>query len=110
MTPQSSRPGVPSRRTARQWARFFRPRCEPLESRLAPALFTVHDVMSFNGLNNNGCVAVADFNKDGYSDAILANYGSAATAGDGTTITILKGQAGEPPLVKQTSLPTGGSN
>jgi hypothetical protein len=96
---------------AHRRSKFVRPRCEPLECRLNPAdLFNVHAAMSFNGLNNNGCVAVADFNHDGYSDAILTNYGSAAGAGDGTTITVLKGQAGATPLVRQTALSTGGTN
>jgi len=96
---------------AHRRSNFIRPQCQPLESRINPTdLFTVHDPMSFNGLNNNGCVAVADFNKDGFSDAILTNYGSAATAGDGHTITILKGQAGTTPLVRQAALETGGTN
>lgn len=71
-----------------------RPQCEQLEGRETPTLFTVQPALSFTGLNNNGCVAVGDLNKDGLADAILTNYGTGASLGDGTVITVLYGKAG----------------
>jgi hypothetical protein len=58
------------------------------------ALFNVQNPMSFSGLNNNGSVAVADFNKDGFTDAVLSNFGTDYSSGAGTTITVLYGRNG----------------
>jgi hypothetical protein len=76
-------------------------RAEKLEDRITPvgSLFTPQTPMSFNGLNNDGCVAVTDLNKDGIPDIILANQGGSVTGGQtdnpGTGITVLLGkQAG----------------
>jgi len=69
-------------------------RCERLEDRTTPAaLFTVQRP-SVSGLNNNGFVAVADLNKDGFADAVLTNYGPSETSGTGNSITVLYGRAG----------------
>ena len=65
------------------------PLCEQLEERLAFALFTVQPPLTFSGLNNNNCVAVGDFNKDGLNDAVLSNFGTDYGAGAGTTISVL---------------------
>ena len=72
---------------------FSRPRCEPLEDRLAPALFEVQSPLSFSGLNNNGCVAVTDLDKDGFADAILTNFGTDYATGAGSTITWVTSEA-----------------
>jgi hypothetical protein len=73
---------------------FAKPRCELLEDRLAPALFEVQSPLSFSGLNNNGCVAVTDLDKDGFADAILTNFGTDYATGAGSTITVLYGKEG----------------
>ncbi len=83
---------ITSRR--RTFANFARPRCEPLEGRIAPALFNVQSPLSFTGLNNNGCVATADLNKDGLMDSVLTNFGTDYASGAGSTITVLYGKAG----------------
>jgi hypothetical protein len=62
--------------------------------RLALTLFNVQTPLSFTGLNNNNCVAVADLNKDGLSDAVLSNFGTDYSSGAGTTITVLYGKNG----------------
>src|SRR5262245_30032986 len=81
--------------TRRKWlAKSIRPRCVQLEDRLAPALFNVQPSFAPGQLNNNGCIAAADFNKDGLMDAVLSNYGSSASSGDGNTITVLTGKPG----------------
>jgi hypothetical protein len=73
----------------RRWSGFARPRCEELEGRIAPALFDVQDPQFFPSMSNNGCVAVADLDKDGDSDAIFANFGTDHAAGAGSSITVL---------------------
>src|SRR5262245_50625833 len=109
MAPQSTRPSPPaSPARHRRPAKSARLRCEQLEGRITPALFTVQSPMQFTGLNNNGCVAVADFNKDGFADAVLTNYGLAESSGDGNTITILYGRSGGG--FNRVQLPTGGTN
>ncbi|HJZ91603.1 MAG TPA: FG-GAP-like repeat-containing protein [Gemmataceae bacterium] len=94
MAPKSPRNRVSTLPAHRRLARFVRPRCEPLESRITPALFNVQSPLTFAGLNNNGCVAVADLNKDGLPDAVLTNFGLDYGALAGTTITVLYGKAG----------------
>ena len=61
-----------------------KPRIERLEERLAFALFNVQAPLSFTGLNNNSCVVTADLNKDGFSDAVLTNFGTDYASGAGT--------------------------
>ena len=94
MAAQSSRyfRFAPARRS--RPAQSFRLRCEPLEGRIAPALFNVQSPMSFTGLSNNGCVAVADLNNDTHMDAVLANFGTDYGTGAGSTITVLYGREG----------------
>src|SRR5436309_3410490 len=64
------------RRRGAKGGPFVQLRCEQLEGRITPALFNVHSPYNFSGLNNNGCVVAADFNKDGYADAVLTNFGT----------------------------------
>jgi len=64
--------------------------------------------MGFTGLNNNGCVATADFNKDGRMDAVMTNFGTDYGAGAGTTVTLLYGNSGGG--FTRVSLTTGGTN
>ena len=78
---------APARRS--RLAQSYHLRCESLESRTTPALFDVGDPEFYTGLSNNGCVAVADFNKDGRLDAVLANFGTNYESGAGSTITVL---------------------
>ncbi|HKB01463.1 MAG TPA: FG-GAP-like repeat-containing protein, partial [Gemmataceae bacterium] len=101
MAPKSSRHGTPAgpaRRRRR--AQFVRPQFEQLEGRFAPALFNVQTPLTFSTgvLNNNGCVATGDLNKDGFADAVLTNYGTWSptfTLGTpGTSISVLYGKAG----------------
>jgi hypothetical protein len=75
-------------------------RLEQVEDRIAPAIFTVQDpayTFAAGVMNNNGCVAVADFNKDGRMDAVFSNFGSGygtptqPNTTPGNTITILRG-------------------
>ena len=82
-------------------------RCERLEDRTTPALFNVTNA-SMPGLNNNGCVATADFNHDGFADAVLTNFGTDTGSGAGTTITVLYGKSGGG--FNKVSLSTGGFN
>src|SRR5262245_27334621 len=97
MAPQSSRHGVTTTPRRPRSATFFRPRPEALEYRIVAALFDVHSPLSSTALNNNGCVAVADLNKDGFADAVLTNYGPSTSSSTGNSITVLKGQAGGVP-------------
>jgi hypothetical protein len=109
MGPHSFRPTIfGGRAHRRRISKFAGLRFETLEGRIAPALFNVLDPGSISGLNNNGCVAVADFNKDGFADAVLTNFGTDYTTGAGTTITILRNnQAGG---FTRSSPATGGTN
>jgi Bacterial Ig-like domain (group 3)/FG-GAP-like repeat/FG-GAP repeat len=92
MVPQSPR-HVPSARQ-RRIMMSVRPQCELLEDRITPALFNVLNPLSFTGLNNNGCVATADLNQDGLSDAVLPNFGTDYGSGAGSTITVLYAKPG----------------
>src|SRR5262245_5420089 len=91
-SPRHSISAPPARR--RRPAQLVRIRCEPLEDRIAPALFDVQTPLAFTGLSNNGCVAVADLNKDTLADAILTNFGTDHGSGAGSTITVLYGKEG----------------
>ena len=84
------------------------PRCERLEERLKFALFNVTTPLLFSGLNNNGSVAVGDLNKDGFTDAVLTNFGTDYGTGAGTTIIVLYGRSGGG--FNRISLNTGGAN
>jgi hypothetical protein len=109
MAPQSLRQTTsapPARR--RKPAKVVRLGCEQFEDRIAPALFNVQSPLSFTGLNNNGCVAVADFNKDGIMDAVMTNFGTDYASGAGSTITILYGKSGGG--FTPVTLSTGGTN
>jgi hypothetical protein len=64
--------------------------------------------LSLTALNNNGCVAAADFNKDGIEDAVVTNFGTDYASGAGKTITILYGKSGGG--FSPVTLSTGGSN
>ncbi len=112
MAPQSTRHSIstpaPRRRRGAKVAPFVRPRCEQLEDRITPALFNVQSPLSFSGLNNNGCVAVADFNHDGFEDAVLTNFGTDYAGGAGNSITVLYGKAGGG--FNKLQLTTGGRN
>src|SRR5262249_53066833 len=98
---------APSRRPRRS-IRLPGLQCAPLEDRIAPPLFNVQTPMSFPGLNNNGCVAVADFNKDNLQDVVLTNFGTDYGSGAGSTITVLYGKAGGG--FNRISLNTSGTN
>jgi len=109
MAPQSHRrtsSAKPPRR--RRIAKPSPLHCELLEDRTTPALFNVQNPLSVSGLNNNGCVAVADLNKDGFTDAILTNFGTDYAAGAGNTITVLYGKSGGG--FNRVTLDTGGKN
>src|SRR4051812_27414993 len=93
-TPRHRTPARPARRIDRARNVNARLRCERLEDRTTPALFSVQQPLGFSSLNNNGCVAVADLDKNGVADIVLANFGTDYSAGAGTTITVLYGQAG----------------
>ena len=80
---------APNRR--RRLARFTKLRIAQLEDRTAPALFNVQTPQSFAGLDNNGCVAVADFDKNGRMDAVFTNFGTDYGSGAGDSIVILYG-------------------
>src|SRR5215470_16342083 len=70
MAPRSSRHRILTT-LGRRSTTFARLRLETLECRLAPALFNVQTPLTSTSLNNNGCVVVADLNKDGFADAVL---------------------------------------
>ena len=85
MAPQSSRyylSAVPPRRS--RPAKSFRLRCEPLEGRIAPALFNVSNPVTVSGTANYGCLATGDFNNDGNTDMVLTNYGTTAPGQGGS--------------------------
>jgi FG-GAP-like repeat/Dockerin type I domain len=88
----------------------IRLRCDAFEDRITPTLFTALPALTFplGTMNNNGCVAVADFNKDGKADAVLTNYGTGADVGDGMTIVELVSRP--TPGYNRLQLPTGGTN
>ena len=118
MAPQSSRYSIPippgHRRPRHVGTAFSRLRVEQLEGRIAPALFNVQSPQSFTGLSNNGSVVAADFNKDGFTDAALTNFGTGYGGGDGTipgtTITVLYGRTDGSGGFVRDQLNTGGSN
>src|SRR5439155_20012242 len=62
MSPHVSHHSISAPRTRRR-GKVVHFQCEQLEERLALALFNIQAPLSFNGLNNNTCVAVADLNK-----------------------------------------------
>ncbi|HEX4590009.1 MAG TPA: VCBS repeat-containing protein, partial [Gemmataceae bacterium] len=93
MVPQSSRPRKLAPPARRRPAGAARLRCEPLEDRVTPALFTAQPPPNIAGLNNNGCVAVGDFNHDGYMDAVFTNEGTDFNSAADNRITILYGKA-----------------
>jgi hypothetical protein len=106
MVPQSAR--GPARSARRRPAAPVRLRCEPFENRITPALFTPH-VYTFSGLNNNGCVATADLNHDGYTDAILTNEGTDLAGNGDPYIHVLIARQGGGGF-NSTKLNTGGTN
>src|SRR5262245_24495917 len=108
MARQSFRHGNSARSAQRRLARFAELQCERLEDRVTPALFNVATPQSFATLNNNGCVAAVDLNKDGRMDAVLTNFGTDYTSGAGSTITALYGTAQGG--FTRVTLNTGGTN
>jgi hypothetical protein len=74
-------------------ARRSHVRVEQLEDRLAPALFTQLTPQTSTQLANNGFVAAGDWNKDGFQDIVMTNYGNGSLAGvtPGKTITFAFG-------------------
>jgi hypothetical protein len=68
-------------------------RVEQLEDRLAPALFTQLTPQTSTQLANNGFVAAGDWNKDGFQDIVMTNYGNGTLLGvtPGKTITFAYG-------------------
>jgi hypothetical protein len=88
---------------------------EQFEDRITPvaSLFTAQAPITTSNLTNNGCVAVADFNKDGFPDVVMTNfgivYGSTPGLGVGNSITIMRGQAGGG-FPQKISLNSGGTN
>ncbi len=112
MKTKSSRHSILAPKSRRRPAKFAQLQCEQFEDRITPALFNVQTPLSFSGLNNNGCVAVADLNHDGLSDAILTNfgiaYGTTGASGAGSTITVLYGKSGGG--FNRVALNTGGTN
>jgi hypothetical protein len=109
MAPQLSRYTMLKSARRRRSPNAVRLSCERLEDRVTPSLFNVQNPpLAPSGLNNNGCVVVSDFNKDGLSDAVMTNFGTDYGAGAGTTITLMYGkQAGG---FNYASLATGGKN
>jgi len=87
--------------------------------RVVPAQFTARNpAMSFQGMNNAGSVAVADFNHDGYSDAVFSNFGTGGPGypspydqgTPGTTLTYIQGAASGFFNPNAISLNAGGTN
>jgi FG-GAP-like repeat/Bacterial Ig-like domain/FG-GAP repeat len=88
MSARSSRPSGSKPPARRRPAKGIKPKCDALEPRVAPALFTAQTPITAGGvLSNYGCVATGDLNNDGFTDAILTDIGSGK-------ITILHGHAG----------------
>src|SRR5687768_15689797 len=94
MAPQSPR----SHRSAapRRPAGSVRLWCNRLEDRVTPAVFNAQPALTQWGtnMNNNGFVATADFNKDGYMDAVLTNFGTSMSDVSGNNVQVLYGQPG----------------
>src|SRR4029453_4001197 len=89
MAPQLSRYTMLKSARRRRSPNAVRLSCERLEDRVTPSLFNVQNPpLAPSGFNNNGCVVVSDFNKDGLSDAVMTNFGTDYGAGAGTTITL----------------------
>src|SRR5262245_20312354 len=79
----------------RRPAKTVQLRCERFEDKITPALFNVGAPQSFGTtLNNNGCVAVADLNKDGFLDAVVTNFGTDFQGQAANTIAVMYGRAG----------------
>jgi len=109
MAPKSSRYSISARHARRRRsAKLAGLQCEQLEDRTTPALFNIQGPLSFSGLNNNGCVAAADLNKDGFMDSVLTNFGTDYSSGAGSTITVLYGKSGGG--FNKITLNTGGKN
>ncbi len=94
MAPRSSRHSVfdpPAHRRSKR--RFAGLRIEQLESRIAPALFTVQSPVTVSGSGNYGSIATGDFNADGKTDMVLTNYGTAGPGNlaGGNVISVLLG-------------------
>jgi hypothetical protein len=108
MAPFSSRPSFSVSRRRRP-AKSVTLRCEQFEDKVTPATFNVPNALSFTGITNVGCVAVADLNKDTFMDAVLTNYGGDGTVlPRGNSITILYGRLGGG--FNRIERPTGGTN
>lgn len=95
-----------SRRRSRPQTNLARLHCESFESRIAPAVFAVQAPLNYSGINNYGCVAVADFDKNGFSDAVLSNYGTNQAPGTQINILYANGSGGFSRVVRS----TGGNN
>lgn len=99
MAPHSSRPSISAQYLRRgRPVKSVRLRCEQFEDKIVPALFNAQPPIVITGLTNAGCVASADFNKDGIMDAVLTNFGTGHgsphdTGTPGTNITFLRGSA-----------------
>jgi hypothetical protein len=96
MAPQSPRHSFSAAPARRRWrATSAKLRCVQLEDRVTPAVFNPQTPLTFGAgtMNNNGCVATADFNKDGLMDAVLTNYGTTTTDTTGNNVQVLYGQA-----------------
>jgi hypothetical protein len=96
MAPQSPRHSFSAAPARRRWrATSAKLRCVQLEDRVTPAVFNPQTPLTYGAgvMNNNGCVATADFNKDGLMDAVLTNYGISTTDTSGNNIQVLYGLA-----------------
>jgi len=84
--------------------------CLAFEDRVTPAVLfntaTPYQITNFN--NNNGSVATADFNHDGFMDAVLTDIGTDFGTGAGTQIIVLYGTSSGG--FSRVTLNTGGSN
>jgi hypothetical protein len=88
----------------------IRLQCLAFEDRINPTpLFTTATPYQITNVNNNnGCVATADFNHDGFQDAVLTDFGVDYQSGAGTQIIILYGNSSGG--FSRVTLSTGGSN